>query len=88
MQRPCSPTVLCDNNYIFFFPPQSCSKAHEYLGYIMEKEQAFCDAAVKYELAWKYGNRTNPTIGTLTKITRPVVSKVQMQEFLTCDVCF
>uniref|UniRef100_A0A665UEE5 Tetratricopeptide repeat domain 21B n=1 Tax=Echeneis naucrates TaxID=173247 RepID=A0A665UEE5_ECHNA len=42
---------------------KSCCKAHEYLGYILEKEQAFCDATVKYELAWKYGNRTNPTIG-------------------------
>ncbi|KAK2839753.1 hypothetical protein Q5P01_013493 [Channa striata] len=42
---------------------KSCCKAYEYLGYIMEKEQAFCDAALNYELAWKYGNRTNPTIG-------------------------
>uniref|UniRef100_A0A673CVP2 Tetratricopeptide repeat domain 21B n=1 Tax=Sphaeramia orbicularis TaxID=375764 RepID=A0A673CVP2_9TELE len=50
---------------------KSCCKAYEYLGYIMEKEQAFCDAALHYELAWKYGNRTNPTIGTSTKITYP-----------------
>ncbi|KAM6955026.1 tetratricopeptide repeat protein 21B isoform 2-T2 [Lycodopsis pacificus] len=42
---------------------KSCCKAYEYLGYIMEKEQAFRDAALNYELAWKYGNRTNPTIG-------------------------
>ncbi|KAM6934319.1 tetratricopeptide repeat protein 21B [Xenentodon cancila] len=42
---------------------KSCCKAYEYQGYIMEKEQAFRDAALKYELAWKYGNRTNPTIG-------------------------
>uniref|UniRef100_A0A8C3AZP6 Tetratricopeptide repeat domain 21B n=1 Tax=Cyclopterus lumpus TaxID=8103 RepID=A0A8C3AZP6_CYCLU len=41
---------------------KSCCKAYEYLGYIMEKEQAFRDAALNYELAWKYGNRTNPTI--------------------------
>lgn len=42
---------------------KSCCKAYEYLGYIMEKVQAFRDAALNYELAWKYGNRTNPTIG-------------------------
>lgn len=39
----------------------------------MEKEQAFRDAALNYELAWKYGNRTNPTIGVSTKITGPVL---------------
>uniref|UniRef100_A0A7N8X3X2 Tetratricopeptide repeat domain 21B n=1 Tax=Mastacembelus armatus TaxID=205130 RepID=A0A7N8X3X2_9TELE len=42
---------------------KSCCKAYEYLGYIMEKEQAFRDAALNYELAWKFGNQTNPTIG-------------------------
>ncbi|XP_006124853.2 tetratricopeptide repeat protein 21B isoform X3 [Pelodiscus sinensis] len=42
---------------------RSCCKAYEYMGYIMEKEQAYKDAAVNYEMAWKYGNQTNPTIG-------------------------
>ncbi|XP_048871259.1 tetratricopeptide repeat protein 21B isoform X2 [Brienomyrus brachyistius] len=42
---------------------KSCCKAYEYMGYIMEKEQAYRDAAVNYEMAWKYGNQTNPTIG-------------------------
>lgn len=42
---------------------QSCCKAYEYMGYIMEKEQAYKDAAINYEMAWKYGNQTNPTIG-------------------------
>uniref|UniRef100_A0AAY5JXI5 Tetratricopeptide repeat domain 21B n=1 Tax=Esox lucius TaxID=8010 RepID=A0AAY5JXI5_ESOLU len=42
---------------------KSCCKAYEYMGYIMEKEQAFRDAALNYEMAWKYGNQTNPTIG-------------------------
>uniref|UniRef100_A0A8C6SLI7 Tetratricopeptide repeat protein 21B n=1 Tax=Neogobius melanostomus TaxID=47308 RepID=A0A8C6SLI7_9GOBI len=42
---------------------KSCCKAYEYLGHIMEKEQSFCDAALNYEHAWKYGNCTNPTIG-------------------------
>ncbi|NXA46707.1 TT21B protein, partial [Nothocercus julius] len=42
---------------------RSCCKAYEYMGYIMEKEQAYRDAAINYEMAWKYGNQTNPTIG-------------------------
>ncbi|XP_064019914.1 tetratricopeptide repeat protein 21B isoform X2 [Pogoniulus pusillus] len=42
---------------------RSCCKAYEYMGYIMEKEQAYKDAAINYEMAWKYGNQTNPTIG-------------------------
>ncbi|XP_061199524.1 tetratricopeptide repeat protein 21B isoform X2 [Neopsephotus bourkii] len=42
---------------------RSCCKAYEYMGYIMEKEQAYKDAAMNYEMAWKYGNQTNPTIG-------------------------
>ncbi|KAM8933514.1 LOW QUALITY PROTEIN: tetratricopeptide repeat protein 21B [Pelodytes ibericus] len=42
---------------------QSCCKAYEYTGYIMEKEQAYKDAASNYEMAWKYGNQMNPTVG-------------------------
>ncbi|XP_048050611.1 tetratricopeptide repeat protein 21B isoform X1 [Megalobrama amblycephala] len=42
---------------------KSCCKAYEYMGYIMEKEQSFRDAAMNYELAWKYSNQTNPTVG-------------------------
>ncbi|XP_041896700.1 tetratricopeptide repeat protein 21B isoform X3 [Corvus kubaryi] len=42
---------------------RSCCKAYEYMGYIMEKEQAYKDAAINYEIAWKYGNQTNPTVG-------------------------
>uniref|UniRef100_A0A8B9PB49 Tetratricopeptide repeat protein 21B n=1 Tax=Apteryx owenii TaxID=8824 RepID=A0A8B9PB49_APTOW len=42
---------------------RSCCKAYEYMGYIMEKEQAYRDAAINYEMAWKYGSQTNPTIG-------------------------
>uniref|UniRef100_A0A670YJJ1 Tetratricopeptide repeat protein 21B n=1 Tax=Pseudonaja textilis TaxID=8673 RepID=A0A670YJJ1_PSETE len=42
---------------------RSCCKAYEYMGYIMEKEQAYRDAALNYEMAWKYGNQTNPAIG-------------------------
>ncbi|ESO93623.1 hypothetical protein LOTGIDRAFT_189817 [Lottia gigantea] len=40
----------------------SC-KAYEYLGFIMEKEQSYKDAANSYENAWKYGNKNNPVIG-------------------------
>ncbi|XP_027691709.1 tetratricopeptide repeat protein 21A isoform X1 [Vombatus ursinus] len=42
---------------------KSCCKAYEYMGFIMEKEQAYKDAASNYELAWKYSNRANPSIG-------------------------
>ncbi|XP_020826210.1 tetratricopeptide repeat protein 21A isoform X1 [Phascolarctos cinereus] len=42
---------------------KSCCKAYEYMGLIMEKEQSYKDAASNYELAWKYGNRANPSIG-------------------------
>ncbi|XP_072455056.1 tetratricopeptide repeat protein 21A isoform X5 [Notamacropus eugenii] len=42
---------------------KSCCKAYEYMGLIMEKEQSYKDAASNYELAWKYSNRANPSIG-------------------------
>jgi len=42
---------------------QSCCKAYEYVGHLMEKEQKFSEAATSYEQAWKYGNKTNPNIG-------------------------
>lgn len=35
------------------------------MGYIMEKEQAYKDAAKNYENAWIYGNQNNPTIGKI-----------------------
>lgn len=47
---------------------QSCCKAHEYLGYIFEKEQSYKDAASSYEMAWKYGNKNNPVIGITCKV--------------------
>ena len=46
---------------------QSCCKAYEYLGHIMEKEQNFKEAALNYEQAWKYGNKSNPNIGNIVK---------------------
>ncbi|KAM9802924.1 tetratricopeptide repeat protein 21B-like [Syngnathus typhle] len=42
---------------------KSCCKAYEYRGFILEKEEAFRDAALNYKLAWKYGNQFNPTVG-------------------------
>jgi tetratricopeptide (TPR) repeat protein len=42
---------------------QSCSKAWEYLGLIMEKEQAYKDAAENYAKCWALEKNTNPTIG-------------------------
>lgn len=29
----------------------------------MEKEQAYADAALNYEMAWKHGNQANPAVG-------------------------
>lgn len=46
----------------------------------MEKEQTFRDAALNYELAWKYGNRTNPTIGLSSKMTCQVLFKRELRE--------
>lgn len=37
------------------------------MGYIMEKEQTYTDAALNYEMAWKYGNRTNPAVGEFNR---------------------
>ncbi|XP_006890641.1 PREDICTED: tetratricopeptide repeat protein 21A isoform X2 [Elephantulus edwardii] len=42
---------------------KSCSKAYEYLGFIMEKEQSYKDAATNYELAWKYSYQASPSVG-------------------------
>ncbi|XP_028966731.1 tetratricopeptide repeat protein 21B-like [Galendromus occidentalis] len=40
---------------------RSCTRAYEYMGYIMEKEQSYRDAANCYESAWKLTHK--PTIG-------------------------
>lgn len=42
---------------------KSCGKAWEYIGIIMEKEQAYKDAADKYVKAWKLGNNSDPQLG-------------------------
>ncbi|XP_053324276.1 tetratricopeptide repeat protein 21A [Spea bombifrons] len=42
---------------------KSCSKAYEYLGFIMEKEQSYKDAADNYRQAWHYSNQSSPAIG-------------------------
>ncbi|XP_059018012.1 tetratricopeptide repeat protein 21A isoform X5 [Mustela lutreola] len=42
---------------------KSCCKAYEYMGFIVEKEQSYKDAATNYELAWKYSHHANPGIG-------------------------
>merc|ERR1719378_1938513 len=42
---------------------KSCAKAWEYLGFIMEKEQSYKDAAMNYEKAWKFTNESSPAIG-------------------------
>ncbi|KAJ3302797.1 Tetratricopeptide repeat protein 21B [Kappamyces sp. JEL0829] len=42
---------------------QSSSKAFEYLGFIMEKEQAYKDAADYYAKCWKLQRQSTPAIG-------------------------
>ncbi|XP_039211194.1 tetratricopeptide repeat protein 21A isoform X4 [Crotalus tigris] len=42
---------------------ESCAKAYECLGFIAEKENAYKDATMNYELAWKYSNQANPAVG-------------------------
>ncbi|XP_043082785.1 tetratricopeptide repeat protein 21A isoform X2 [Puntigrus tetrazona] len=41
----------------------ACSKAYEFRGLMMEKEQRHSDAAQQYELAWKYSSRAHPAAG-------------------------
>lgn len=42
---------------------KSCAKAWEYMGYIMEKEASYKDAADHYESAWKLERESNPAMG-------------------------
>ncbi|XP_018408984.1 PREDICTED: tetratricopeptide repeat protein 21A [Nanorana parkeri] len=42
---------------------KSCCKAYEYLGFIMEKEQSYKDAAVNYKLSWNYSSQSSPAVG-------------------------
>ncbi|XP_078279665.1 tetratricopeptide repeat protein 21B-like [Rhinoraja longicauda] len=42
---------------------QSCCKAYEYTGFIMEKEQSYLDAVANYQMAWKCSSEANPAIG-------------------------
>ncbi|KAI8590199.1 hypothetical protein BDZ88DRAFT_415862 [Geranomyces variabilis] len=42
---------------------QSCAKASEYLGFIMEKEGSYADAATHYEKAWRLDREANPVMG-------------------------
>ncbi|XP_075683454.1 tetratricopeptide repeat protein 21A [Rhinoderma darwinii] len=42
---------------------KSCCKAYECLGFIMEKEQSYKDAAENYKLAWEYSSQSSPAVG-------------------------
>ncbi|XP_063781238.1 tetratricopeptide repeat protein 21A [Pseudophryne corroboree] len=42
---------------------KSCCKAYEYLGFIMEKEQSYKDAAENYKLAWNYSSQSSSAVG-------------------------
>ena len=42
---------------------KSSTKSYEYMGFIMEKESSYKDAAQHYEQAWKFSNKANPSVG-------------------------
>lgn len=42
---------------------RSCAKAYELSAQLAEKEQIFRIAAMHYDLAWRYGGKSKPTIG-------------------------
>ena len=42
---------------------KSSGKAYEYMGFIMEKESAYKDAADHYQRAWKLEHEANASIG-------------------------
>uniref|UniRef100_A0A7S0S5T6 Tetratricopeptide repeat-like domain-containing protein n=1 Tax=Chlamydomonas leiostraca TaxID=1034604 RepID=A0A7S0S5T6_9CHLO len=42
---------------------KSCAKAWEHMGAIMEREQAYKDAAEHYEKAWKHENQASAAVG-------------------------
>ncbi|XP_058794945.1 tetratricopeptide repeat protein 21B-like [Phymastichus coffea] len=41
----------------------TCVRAHELSGYVSEKEQNYKEAAIKYGMAWKYGDKYKLNIG-------------------------
>ena len=47
---------------------KSCARAWELMGYIMEKENSYKDAAENYEVAWKMENEQNLAIGYLSNL--------------------
>ncbi len=42
---------------------KSCTKAWEYMGFIMEKEASYKDASEYYAQCWKLQRESNPSIG-------------------------
>ncbi|XP_067290523.1 tetratricopeptide repeat protein 21A isoform X2 [Pseudorasbora parva] len=42
---------------------KSCCKAYEFYGLMMESEQRYRDAALQYELAWRYSHTADPAVG-------------------------
>lgn len=42
---------------------KSCAKAYELSAQLSEKEQVYRVAALRYDLAWRYGGKSKPTIG-------------------------
>lgn len=42
---------------------KACLKSYQYLGFILEKEQRYKEAAAIYELAWSIGGKANFSVG-------------------------
>lgn len=49
------------------------------MGFIMEKEQSYKDAAYHYEQAWKFSNNANPMIGNF--FNKSIFSKKVNENF-------
>ena len=42
---------------------RSCARAYEYIGYILEKDQSYREAASHFENAWKLTNQNSGVVG-------------------------
>ena len=60
---------------------KSSTKAYEYMGFIMEKESSYKDAAQHYEMAWKFSNKANPS-GLLYKLFHQLFVYIYKNHFL------
>ncbi|XP_018646835.1 hypothetical protein Smp_126250 [Schistosoma mansoni] len=60
---------------------KSSSKAYEYFGLIMEKEQNFSEAAKYYEYVWNNSNHQSPVLSiypNYPKIQKDILDKARL----------